>query len=111
MGVDRFTARTSQMEQNPFATGTKEDREKQKASKGDRRMLMQIFVHAADLGHCCRTWDVHRWVVVGLEEEFFAQGDKELAAGIPVSPLMDRKKDSAPASQGFFLEKLVRPLL
>merc|ERR1711920_701690 len=67
--------------------------------------------HTADLGHTCRPWTVHKHLVVLLEEEFFAQGDKERELGIPVMPLMDREKDSAASSQNFFLDKLVRPLL
>merc|ERR1712187_376146 len=55
--------------------------------------------------------NVHKHLVVLLEEEFFQQGDRERQMGIPVMPLMDRSKDSAAASQNFFLEKLVRPLL
>lgn len=109
--VDRFSARCSKTETSPFTEGTKEDRLAQKSSKADRRMLIQAFVHMADLSHVCRPWDVHRRLVVNLEQEFFAQGDIERDLGLPVMPLMDRSKDSAAASQGFFLDKLVRPLL
>jgi hypothetical protein len=43
-----------------------------------------------------------RWVAC-LEEEFFNQGDREKAAGIPVSPLMDRDKPGVSKSQpGFY---------
>merc|ERR1712217_600764 len=108
--VDRFTARMANKELNPFATDTKTDRAKQKTSKGDRRMLLQVFAHTADLGHTCRPWAVHKHLVVLLEEEFFAQGDRERELGLCVMPLMDREKDSAAASQNFFLDKLVRPL-
>lgn len=110
--VDRFSARVSKdtAGDNPFTTNTKNDRERQKASKGDRRMLMQAFTHMADLGHCCRPWNIHKHLVVNLEQEFFAQGDRELELGLPVMPLMNRSKDSAAASQEFFLDKLVRPL-
>jgi len=41
----------------------------------------------------------------------FKQGDQERELGMPIMPLMDRTRDSAPSSQGFFLEKLVQPLL
>ena len=34
-----------------------------------------------------------------LEEEFFQQGDKERAAGLPISPLMDRNKDGVTKAQ------------
>merc|ERR1712048_972609 len=109
--IDRFSARVSKQKDNPFATDTKDDRERQKASKADRRMLLQAFSHMADLGHTCRPWHIHKNLVVLLEEEFFAQGDRERQQGIPVMPLIDRTKDSAAVSQGFFLDKLVRPML
>jgi len=109
--VDKLTARLSKDKTAPFITDTKGSKEKQKASKSDRRLLVQIFMHMADLGHTCRPWKVHKKLVVDLEEEFFLQGDKEKELGIPVMPMMDRSKDSAATGQGFFLEKLVNPLL
>lgn len=109
--VDRFAGRLSQVESNPFQEDTKSSRDKQKASKADRRMLMQAFIHMADLGHCCRPWSIHKHLVVALEEEFFLQGDKERSLGLPCMPMMDRQKDSTAASQEFFMSKLVMPLL
>jgi hypothetical protein len=109
--VDRFSARVAKQEDNPFTVDTKQDRERQKASKGDRRMLMHVFIHVSDLSHCARPWDSHKYLVAALEEEFFLQGDKEKELGIPVMPMMDRSADSLAAGQGFFLDKLVRPLV
>jgi hypothetical protein len=109
--VDRFSARVAGISDNPFQTGTKDNKDSANASKEDRRMLIQAFVHMGDVGHCCRPWDIHRHMVVGLEKEFFEQGDKERELGMPVMPLMDRTKDSAAASQGFFIGKMVQPLL
>jgi len=109
--VDRFSARLMTIDDNPFVKDTKDSREKQKASQEDRRMLIQMFIHMADLGNCCRPWDVHKHLVVALEEEFFAQGDQERELNLPIMPMMDRRKDSAATSQGFFLEKLVSPLV
>lgn len=109
--VDKLTARMSKDKECPFITNTKGNKERQQASKTDRRMLLQIFMHMADLGHTCRPWDIHKDLVIDLEEEFFRQGDKERELGVPIMPMMDRSKDSAAAGQGFFLEKLVNPLL
>lgn len=108
--VDKFQSRVIHAPDIPFKQGTKDDREKQKETKEDRRLLMRAFTHMADLGHCVRPWPVHRLVVCVLEEEFFKQGDQERALGLAISPLMDRLKDSAAAGQNFFLDKLVRPL-
>ena len=43
-------------------------------------------------------------------EEFFAQGDAERAAGMAVSPMMDRHNTSYPLSQINFIEFVVAPL-
>ena len=43
-------------------------------------------------------------------EEFFAQGDRERAAGLPVSPMMDRTSTSHALSQINFIEFIVAPL-
>merc|ERR1712039_424934 len=74
-------------------------------------MLMCVFIHVSDLAHCVRGWDTHKNLVVALEEEFFLQGDQEKLLGIPVMPMMDRSVDSMATGQGFFLDKLVRPLV
>lgn len=105
--VDRFSARVSSSpETNPFAAGPESS-----ANKQDQLMLMQAITHMADLGHCCRRWEIHKHMVVALEQEFFVQGDQERKRGMPVMPMMDREKDSAAASQNFFLSKMVFPLL
>jgi len=113
--VDRFGTRVSKRADNPFFTRYEEpdaaNIELQKATKTDRMMLIQSFVHMADLGHCARPWDIHKHLVAGLEVEFFSQGDKERELGLPIMPLMDRTKDNLAAAQDFFLGQLVLPLL
>lgn len=114
--VDRMTSRLEKKEAMPFVTDTKntadpEVRERQKASKSDRRLLLQGFLHLADLGSSCKRWSNHVKCVVALEEEFFYQGDRERELGIPIMPMMDRRKDSAASGQSFFLGKMVFPLL
>jgi len=109
--ADKFNSRVEHVTEAPFIKGTSSGRAAQLQAKEDRSLLMQAFTHMADLGHCCRPWKVHQVLVSVLEEEFFWQGDQEKALGLPVSPMMDRCKDSAAAGQGFFLDKLVRPLL
>ena len=48
-------------------------------------------------------------------EEFFAQGDRERALGLPISPFMDRTKEPVTTTitkcQVGFINVLVRPLL
>lgn len=121
--TDKFGARVQMREEQPFSRGRKTERdgssthelggvsEKVIGTKEDRRLLMQAFTHMADLGHSCRPWDIHKEMCLALEEEFFLQGDRERKAGLAVSPMMDRSKDSMASGQGFFLDKLVRPIL
>merc|ERR1712137_1406791 len=109
--ADRLTMRMSKKGDNPFTKDECNSLSGHKTSKEDRRMLLQAFMHMADLGHTCRPWDVHKVLVMDLEEEFFRQGDKERDLGVPIMPMMDRVKDSAATGQGFFLSKLVLPLL
>jgi hypothetical protein len=73
-------------------------------------MFPQIALKAADLGHLCDPTPLHlRWVA-GLEEEFFRQGDAELAAGLPVTPLFDRSKPGVTKSQVTFMDIVAIPL-
>ncbi len=43
-------------------------------------------------------------------QEFFEQGDTEKAAGLPISPLMDRSKPGVSKSQPGFFEFVAIPL-
>ena len=72
---------------------------------------MQIALKAADIGHLAAALPVHcRWLGV-LEEEFFRQGDKEKALGIPISPLFDRAKQGVSKSQVGFFDFVALPLV
>uniref|UniRef100_A0A7S1X2V9 PDEase domain-containing protein n=1 Tax=Tetraselmis chuii TaxID=63592 RepID=A0A7S1X2V9_9CHLO len=78
-----------------------------------RMLVLQIAMKVADIGHCALPMDVHRVWVHRLETEFFLQGDREKEAGLPVSPLMDRKLlgATAPENQVGFFKVIVLPLL
>lgn len=102
---DRQVSEVDKAEQDKLAK-VKADQE-----ADDVRLLLQAFMHTADLGHCARPFEVHQWSVCALEMEFFKQGDKEKELGLSIMPMMNRQRDSAAASQGFFLGKLVTPLL
>jgi len=55
-----------------------------------RRLVLQIAIKVADLGHLALPMDIHSVWLERLQEEFFDQGDREKAAGLRPSPLMDR---------------------
>lgn len=81
------------------------------ASAKDAVLLLQMAMKCADLGHLALSWDVHVKWVVRLEEEFFAQGDKEKGAGLPVSFLMDRNQPGCSKTQVGFFQNVPLPLL
>eukprot|EP00873_Tetraselmis_striata_P042902 jgi/Tetstr1/463166/TSEL_008100.t1 len=78
-----------------------------------RLLVLQVALKVADIGHCALPWDIHREWLQRLEDEFFEQGDKERAAGYPVSALMDRNLPGATAAsnQVGFYKVIVLPLL
>jgi hypothetical protein len=65
----------------------------------ERILSLQIALKVADLGHLAEALPVHQRWVKCLETEFFRQGDREKAVGIPISPLFDRDKPGVTKSQ------------
>ncbi|KAL6749140.1 hypothetical protein V8C86DRAFT_1797512, partial [Haematococcus lacustris] len=63
-----------------------------------------IALKLSDLGHLAEELHVHSRWVSALEEELYRQGDREKAAGLPISPLFDRTKPGVSKSQARRLE-------
>jgi hypothetical protein len=80
------------------------------SSTSDAVLLLQMAIKCADLGHLSSAWDLHVLWVSKLEEEFFAQGDKERQRGYAVSFLMDRNKPGCSKTQTGFFRFVVIPL-
>ncbi|XP_074857848.1 dual specificity calcium/calmodulin-dependent 3',5'-cyclic nucleotide phosphodiesterase 1A [Carettochelys insculpta] len=75
----------------------------------DKAKAMSLILHAADISHPAKCWELHyRWTTA-LMEEFFRQGDKEAALGLPFSPLCDRKSTMVAQSQIGFIDFIVEP--
>lgn len=75
----------------------------------DKARAMSLILHAADISHPAKTWELHyRWTMA-LMEEFFRQGDKEAELGLPFSPLCDRKSTMVAQSQIGFIDFIVKP--
>ena len=51
-----------------------------------------------------------KWSLL-IQEEFFAQGDKERSLGLPVSKMMDRETVDLATLQMGFIEFVIRPLV
>jgi len=80
------------------------------ASAEERPFLVAILLHCADISNAAKPRDITVQWAGRVLAEFFAQGDAERAAGLPVSPLCDRASTSLPGSQGNFIEFVVAPL-
>lgn len=58
-----------------------------------------------------KPWDLAQRIAYLCIDEFFAQGDLEKAAGIPVQMLNDRDKVNRPNSQIGFIEFVIAPMV
>lgn len=76
----------------------------------NKNFMLKIFMHAADVSNSTRKWELYyNWAQLVLEE-FFSQGDKEKALGIPVSPLCDRSTVNFAKSQVGFIDFFIVPM-
>lgn len=76
----------------------------------DRIQVLENLVHCADLSNPTKPLPLYRRWVSLLMEEFFLQGDKELAAGLDISPMCDRQNATVEKSQVGFIDYIVHPL-
>uniref|UniRef100_A0A1I8FXM7 Phosphodiesterase n=1 Tax=Macrostomum lignano TaxID=282301 RepID=A0A1I8FXM7_9PLAT len=61
--------------------------------------ILAYVLHVADISHPAKSWSLHQRWTSQLNEEFFAQGDREKQLGLPCSPLCDREKTMVASSQ------------
>ncbi|KAL4448605.1 hypothetical protein ABPG75_005824 [Micractinium tetrahymenae] len=76
----------------------------------ERQLLLNLLLHCADISNPVKPTEIaEKWSerVLG---EFFAQGDRERAAGMPISPMCDRARTSRAGSQINFIEFVVAPI-
>lgn len=81
-----------------------------KDNKDHRNLLLQIILKCADIANPAKNFAQAKHWAIMVQEEFFAQGDKEKEKNLPVSPFMDRDKPALPRMQINFIEYLVQPL-
>ncbi|XP_076288775.1 dual specificity calcium/calmodulin-dependent 3',5'-cyclic nucleotide phosphodiesterase 1A-like isoform X10 [Lasioglossum baleicum] len=75
----------------------------------DKSKAVSLVLHCCDISHPAKRWDLHHRWTMQLLEEFFRQGDKEGALGLPFSPLCDRNNTLVAESQIGFIEFIVEP--
>lgn len=75
------------------------------------QFTLNAMLHVADVGNPMKPWEIARRLAYLCVDEFFAQGDQEKAAGIPVQMLNDRDKVNRPNSQIGFIEFVIAPMV
>lgn len=78
------------------------------AKKGN--IIQQVLIKIADLSHLAAPWPVHLTWVNRLQQEYFLQGDAELAMGISVTPIMKRNRKGLLTSQTGFMDVVAIPM-
>jgi cAMP-specific phosphodiesterase 4 len=72
--------------------------------------MLNVLLHCADISNVVKPNELCvKWASRVLEE-FFNQGDRERARGLPISPMMDRETTSVGLSQINFIEFVIAPL-
>merc|ERR1719337_161464 len=77
--------------------------------QGHLQLTINSILHCSDVGNPMKPWEIANRLAYLCVDEFFAQGDQEKAAGIPVQMLNDREKVNRPNSQIGFIEFLIAP--
>lgn len=77
--------------------------------KGNAQLMRNATLHFCDTANPMKPWELcYKYAQLCLDE-FFAQGDQEMAAGMPVQMLNDRSKVNKPNSQVGFVEFMILP--
>ncbi|PAA87228.1 hypothetical protein BOX15_Mlig000524g4 [Macrostomum lignano] len=76
----------------------------------EKMQIMQNMVHCADLSNPAKPLPLSTQWVTRVMEEFFSQGDREKALGLPVSPMCCRETANVEKSQVSFIDFIVHPL-
>merc|ERR1719424_2713128 len=80
-------------------------------SQANTQLTINALLHCADVANPMKPWELCEQIAYLCIDEFFAQGDLEKAAGIPVQMLNDRDKVNRPNSQIGFIEFMIAPLV
>lgn len=80
------------------------------SQEADRLLTLQICIKMADISGPSKRRDLHTRWTERIVEEFYEQGDDELAHDMPISPYMDRDQPHVAQLQESFINHLVAPL-
>jgi hypothetical protein len=80
------------------------------STQEERTLLLCCILHCADISNPARPAEIAAKWSTRVLAEFFAQGDRERAAGTTISPMCDRNTTSRATSQINFVEFVVAPL-
>merc|ERR1712087_414249 len=69
------------------------------SAPANMQLVLNSLLHLADVGNPMKPWELAKEIAYLCLEEYFAQGELEKAAGIPVQPLNDRDKVNRASSQ------------
>eukprot|EP00604_Paraphysomonas_vestita_P002242 CAMPEP_0174819356 /NCGR_PEP_ID=MMETSP1107-20130205/2542_1 /TAXON_ID=36770 /ORGANISM="Paraphysomonas vestita, Strain GFlagA" /LENGTH=208 /DNA_ID=CAMNT_0016032695 /DNA_START=421 /DNA_END=1047 /DNA_ORIENTATION=- len=78
----------------------------------DRQLLLlQVTLHTADVSNTAKPWNTYNRWMTSIMEEFYLQGDKERALGMPISYAFDRYNPVTQSKfQLGFIKAIVGPL-
>lgn len=77
----------------------------------NRIFIMELFLHCSDISNPFKPFNIcAQWADL-VSQEFFAQGDKERANAMDISPMMDRASSNLFNMQMGFIEFVVSPLI
>lgn len=71
--------------------------------------LCSLVLHFCDIANPAKPFEIYKFWMNTVIEEFFRQGDSEKSLGIPISFLCDREKVQAESSQIGFIDGIVLP--
>jgi len=72
-------------------------------------VLRAMVLHCADISNPTKPFKLATQWSFRVLQEFFLQGDAEMAAGVPISPLCDRVNTDIPGSQIGFIKFITLP--
>lgn len=75
----------------------------------DQQEIINIIIHAADISHNTKPFQISSKWTEFLTNEFHSQGDKERSLELPISFLCDRTTSNVPKSQIGFINFVIIP--